>query len=140
MSDPVVIYYDNLNSIQLEKNPIFHAQTKHIEVHYHFIQERVLSGEVEMLYIPTDRQLVDIFTKPLDLNKFRHFSSILGMQHLDMLNWGTNERGRHSQKKLWNRVENEDVQKTESNTEFDLLKKSEHSDPLKKPRQVDMRR
>ncbi|MCO5580093.1 hypothetical protein L7F22_033959 [Adiantum nelumboides] len=33
----VVIYYDNLSGIQLAKNPVFHAQTKHIEVHYHFV-------------------------------------------------------------------------------------------------------
>ena len=48
MSNPTTIYYDNLNNIQLAKNPIFHAQTKHIEVHYHFVRERVLFGEVEL--------------------------------------------------------------------------------------------
>ena len=34
---PVVIYCDNLSSIQLARNPVFHARTKHIEVHYHYI-------------------------------------------------------------------------------------------------------
>ena len=38
---PLVIYSDNLSSIQLAKNPIFHARTKHIEVHYHFIREKI---------------------------------------------------------------------------------------------------
>ena len=33
----IVIYCDNLSSIQLARNPVFHARTKHIEVHYHFI-------------------------------------------------------------------------------------------------------
>jgi hypothetical protein len=47
VSNPTVIYSDNLSSIQLAKNPVFHAQTKHIEVHYLFVRERVLSGEVE---------------------------------------------------------------------------------------------
>ncbi len=37
----VVIYCDNLSSIQLARNPMFHARTKHIEVHYHFITEKV---------------------------------------------------------------------------------------------------
>ena len=36
VSDSTTIYCDNLNSIQLAKNPVFHARTKHIEVHYHF--------------------------------------------------------------------------------------------------------
>lgn len=34
---------DNLSSIQLAENPTFHARTKHIEVHYHFIREKVLT-------------------------------------------------------------------------------------------------
>jgi hypothetical protein len=37
MSNPMVVYSDNLSSIQLAKNPVFHARTKHIEVHYHFV-------------------------------------------------------------------------------------------------------
>ena len=31
------LYYDNISSIHLVRNPVFHAQTKHIKVHYHFI-------------------------------------------------------------------------------------------------------
>ena len=48
VSDPTKIYCDNLNNIPLAKNPVFYARTKHIEVHYHFVRERVLSGEVEL--------------------------------------------------------------------------------------------
>ena len=54
VSDPMFIYCNNLSNIQLAKNPVFHAQTKHIEVHYHFVREHVLSGEVELVYVPTD--------------------------------------------------------------------------------------
>jgi len=38
----VRIFCDNLSSIRLAKNPIFHARTKHIEVHYHYIRENVI--------------------------------------------------------------------------------------------------
>ncbi len=34
---PIVIYCDNISSILLVNNPVYHARTKHIEVHYHFI-------------------------------------------------------------------------------------------------------
>ena len=78
VSDTTTIYCDNLSNIQLAKNPVFHARTKDIEVHYHFVRERVLSGEVELLYVPTDRQTADIFTKPLGLDKLRQFSGALG--------------------------------------------------------------
>ena len=63
------IYCNNLNSIHLAKNLVFHTRTKHIEVHYHFVRERVLSGEVELVYVLTDGQVADIFTKPLGLDK-----------------------------------------------------------------------
>jgi hypothetical protein len=50
----VVIYCDNLSSIQLARNPVFHARTKHIEVHYHFINEKVLAGEIDLIYVNTE--------------------------------------------------------------------------------------
>ena len=81
---PILIYCDNLNNMRLAKNPIFHARTKHIEVHYHFVRKRVLSGEVELWYIHTDRQVADIFTKALGLDKLWHFSELFGLQHLDV--------------------------------------------------------
>ena len=77
VSDPTTIYQDNLSNIQLAKNLIFHARMKHIEVHYHFVREHVLSSEVELMYVPTDRQNVDIFAKPLGLYKLRQFSGVL---------------------------------------------------------------
>jgi histone deacetylase 1/2 len=68
VSDATEIYCDNLSSIQLGKNPVFHARTKHIEVHYYFVRERVLFGEVELTHVPTNRQIADIFTRPLGLD------------------------------------------------------------------------
>jgi hypothetical protein len=65
---------------------VFHARTKHIEVHYHFVQERVLSGELELRHVPTDRQVADIFTKALGLDKLRQFSGALGLHHLNVPN------------------------------------------------------
>ena len=58
-----------------------------MEVHYHFVRECVLSGEVELQYVPTDRQTADIFTKPLGLDKLRQFSGALGLRHLGVPNF-----------------------------------------------------
>ena len=76
---PVVIYCDNLSSIQLARNPLFHARTKHIEVHYHFIRERVLDGDIDLTSVRTDEQVADIFTKALGAEKLRQFRSMLGV-------------------------------------------------------------
>ncbi|KAH7291764.1 hypothetical protein KP509_29G034400 [Ceratopteris richardii] len=50
----ITIYCDNLSSIQLARNPIFHARTKHIEVYYHFIREKVLAGDIDLVYVRTN--------------------------------------------------------------------------------------
>ena len=80
----VVLYCDNLSSIQLARNPVFHARTKHIEVHYHFIREKVLSGEIDLEYVNTEEQVADIFTKALGAEKLRRFQATLGLQELEL--------------------------------------------------------
>ncbi|MCO5549193.1 hypothetical protein L7F22_002659 [Adiantum nelumboides] len=65
----VVIYCDNLSSIQLARNPVFHARIKHIEVHYHFVQDQVLAGNIDLVYVSTEEQVADIFTKVLGAEK-----------------------------------------------------------------------
>ncbi|MCO5567945.1 hypothetical protein L7F22_021641 [Adiantum nelumboides] len=67
----VVIHCDNLSSIQLAQNPMFHAKTKHIDVHYHFIRERVLDGSIDLTFVRIDEQVADIFTKALGAEKLR---------------------------------------------------------------------
>ena len=79
-----MIYYDNMSSVELAKNLVFHARTKHIEVHYHFVRERVLSGEVELRYVRTHQQISDIFTKLLRFDKLQRFSEMLRLQHLNV--------------------------------------------------------
>ena len=50
----VVIYCDNVSNIMLANNPVYHARTKHIEVHYHFVREKVLAREVNLVYVSTE--------------------------------------------------------------------------------------
>ncbi len=80
----VVIYCDNLSSIQLARNPVFHARTKHIEVHYHFITEKVLAGEIDLTYVSIEYQVVDIFSKVLGAEKHRRFRSMLRVMELEL--------------------------------------------------------
>jgi hypothetical protein len=62
---PVVIYCDNISSILLANNLVYHARTKHIEVHYHFIREKVIANEIDLIHVSTEDQVVDIFIKAL---------------------------------------------------------------------------
>ena len=63
LKDLAPLYCDNMSSIYLARNPVFHARTKHIKVHYHFIRERVLASDVDLQPINTNLQTVYIFTK-----------------------------------------------------------------------------
>jgi histone deacetylase 1/2 len=40
-SKAVVLWCDNIRATYISANPMFHARTKHIEVDYHFVRERV---------------------------------------------------------------------------------------------------
>jgi len=48
MDAPIVIYCDKINSILLANNLVYHARTKHIEMHYHFIREKVLAKKLTL--------------------------------------------------------------------------------------------
>ena len=82
---PLVIYCDNISAILLAKNPIFHARTKHIEVHYHFVHEKIVEGLIDLRHIKTEDQVADIFTKPLPKEKFFKFRRKLGLYNLNVL-------------------------------------------------------
>ncbi|KAE8708930.1 hypothetical protein F3Y22_tig00110332pilonHSYRG00561 [Hibiscus syriacus] len=69
----ISLYCDNQSAIRLAENPVFHTRTKHVEVHYHFVREKVLQEEIEMRQIKTDEQIADLFTKSLSVGKFEHF-------------------------------------------------------------------
>jgi hypothetical protein len=59
------LYCDNSSTVTLAKDPISSDRTKHIEVRHRKVQELVESKEVEVTWVPTDKQVADIFTKSL---------------------------------------------------------------------------
>ncbi|KAL8098520.1 hypothetical protein AgCh_031337 [Apium graveolens] len=62
----IPIFCDNTSAIAITENPVQHSRTKHIDIKYHFIREHVMNGTVELHFVPSEIQLADIFTKPLD--------------------------------------------------------------------------
>ena len=58
-------------------------EQKHIGVHYHYVGEHTIAGNIDLLRIGTDLQTTDIFTKALAVDKLQHFSLALGLQTLN---------------------------------------------------------
>ncbi|KAE9275735.1 hypothetical protein PR003_g29252 [Phytophthora rubi] len=67
-----VIYEDNQGAMALAKNVGYQARTKHIDIRYHFIREKVVSNEVELEYMDTKNQLADFMTKGLSSKTLRY--------------------------------------------------------------------
>uniref|UniRef100_A0A2N9FV76 Reverse transcriptase Ty1/copia-type domain-containing protein n=1 Tax=Fagus sylvatica TaxID=28930 RepID=A0A2N9FV76_FAGSY len=77
LNSPPIIWCDNLSAISLASNPVFHARTKHVEIDYHFVRERVIRGDLKVHYIPTEDQLADLLTKALPSPRFLLLSNKL---------------------------------------------------------------
>ena len=76
---PIHLLIDNQSAIALAKNAVFHSRTKHIAIRYHFIRERVKSGEIKLEYVPTNLQVADVLTKPLGREKHERFVEGMGL-------------------------------------------------------------
>ena len=63
--EQIPIKCDNTSTINLSKNPIQHYRTKHIEIRHHFLRGHVQNGNIALEFISTEKQLPDIFIKPL---------------------------------------------------------------------------
>ncbi|MCO5593727.1 hypothetical protein L7F22_047744 [Adiantum nelumboides] len=75
----ITIYTDSQSALAVARNPVFHAHTKHIEVHYHYVRERLSTGEISLAYVPTQNNLADLFTKALSREKFEAFRKALSL-------------------------------------------------------------
>jgi hypothetical protein len=51
-----LLWYDNISAYHMAKNPVFHAQTKHMEIDLHFIRNQVLKGKLQLQFVPTEEQ------------------------------------------------------------------------------------
>ena len=72
-TEPVLLYADNQGALDLVKNPVNHARTKHIDVKHHFVREKLVAGIVDYQFVRSDDNIADCFTKPLPKQKLQSF-------------------------------------------------------------------
>ncbi|SGY55440.1 BQ5605_C006g04025 [Microbotryum silenes-dioicae] len=71
---PTRLRGDNQSAITLAKHPAFHARTKHIGIHFHFIRDHIAEGMIEMVWVPTGIMAADVLTKGLGTQKHYQIS------------------------------------------------------------------
>lgn len=78
--NPTILQSDNMGAIHLTSKSIFHARTKHIEIHYHWIREAVKRGDLQVKYCPTESMVADLLTKQLSKQQFMKLRGMLGVK------------------------------------------------------------
>ena len=75
----ILIFGDNQGAMALARTTAFHNRSKHIDVQHHFIREKVLSGDIDIQYIPTTEMVADALTKSLSRDAFQRLCAGMGV-------------------------------------------------------------
>ena len=69
---------DNQSTMKLIfKVRLLSQRTKHIDIRYFFLKERIDNGDICVKYLPTEDMIADILTKPLQGAMFRQLRALL---------------------------------------------------------------
>ncbi|CDO73534.1 hypothetical protein BN946_scf185014.g4 [Trametes cinnabarina] len=77
---PTDMFVDNQSAIASAHAQTSHARTKHIDIHYHFVRERIASNEVRVVHCPSEDNLADALTKVLPRPRFKTLIFRMGMR------------------------------------------------------------
>jgi hypothetical protein len=77
---PLTLYCDNQAALTLATTNNYHAQTKHIDIRFHFIRHSVETGVFKLIYCPTDDMVANILTKALPGWKVKGHTAVLGLR------------------------------------------------------------
>ena len=79
LEKPISIFEDNQSAIKLANNPENNRRLKHLDIRFFFIKEKIDLGLVNIVYIKTEEQIADMFTKPLPKVKLVKFRNELNL-------------------------------------------------------------
>ena len=71
------VFEDSQGAVQLAQNPITNSNSKHMDVHHHFLRELVRQRDIKVVQVPSEFQHADILTKALAFDLFALHRKIL---------------------------------------------------------------
>ena len=78
---PITAFQDNQGTIRLASNPIISRRSKHIEVKFHYVRDKVNAGFITIDYCPTNDMIADGLTKAIIGPKFEELRSSMGVSN-----------------------------------------------------------
>lgn len=68
---PPILWCDNLGATYLTSNLVYHSRTKHLDIDFHFIRDRVAAQTLQVSFCNSTNQLANnVFTMPLVAHRF----------------------------------------------------------------------
>lgn len=80
---PVEVKVDNIGAVYLSKNATTGNRTKHIDTRYHFVREYIEDGIVKVIFVRSEDNDADIFTKNLNTETFVKHCKSIGMEDME---------------------------------------------------------
>lgn len=103
---PINLYYDNIEALHLSINIVFYGRTKHIQLDYHFVSEKVAYGLLNTCYLNTSRQVADLFTWPLCRIQFLLFEDKIGVHKSSIANLRGIDKTLHKKEVIYDNRQN----------------------------------
>ena len=75
----VMLLGDNESSLKLVENPVFHKRSKHIEIKYHSVRERVSKKKISLQFVKSEDQAADMLTKAVSVKVLKKNCDLVGL-------------------------------------------------------------
>jgi hypothetical protein len=95
IEQPVPIYCDNVGAIFMSENTSATTRTKHVDARYHFVRDYVFDKFVKIIFVRSDDNKSDMFTKNVtsDLYEKHKNEYIMIKDEIEKTNWSIKRKG-----------------------------------------------
>jgi hypothetical protein len=67
---PIILRTDNQTARIIAKGEVSSTRTKHIDIRHHQVRDEIERGDIDVVWVPTEKQIADILTKCLPTDRF----------------------------------------------------------------------